>query len=121
METRPEFELHPPSRAVEIVADAIRILKSRDEIDIPEALILERARNAVTGLEGAFDLVPAEADDERRAARRLRSFGSPPPVLAPGSRWAAPMAEYLAQRAEFDEADRQLGESFQQLESTVRS
>jgi hypothetical protein len=108
----------PQARAVEIVADAIRILKSRDGIDVPEALILERARNVVTGLEGAFDLIPA-ADGERRAGGRLRSFGSPPPMLAPGSRFAAAMAEYLTLRAEFDEADRELGESMERLESTA--
>ena len=119
MSTLAEPKPTPQAGAVEIVADAIRILRTRDGIDIPEALVLERARNAVTALEGAFDLNPA-ADGERRAARpKLRSFGSPPPTLSPGSRFAAPMAEYLALRAEFDEADRQLGEEIERLESTA--
>lgn len=108
----------PQARAVEIVADALRILRTRDGIDVPEALIVERARNAVTALGGAFDLVPT-ANDEQRAARRLRPFGSPPPVVEPGSKFAAATAEFLALRAEFDEVDRRLGESFEQLQSTA--
>jgi len=58
METIPEPKQHPQTRAVEIIADAIRVLRTRDGIDIPEPLVLERARNAVTALEGDFDLVP---------------------------------------------------------------
>lgn len=118
MSTLPDQRQQSQASAVEIIADAIRILRTRDGIDIPEALVLERARNAVTGLEGAFDLVPT-ADGGQRAARRLRLFGSPPPVLQPGSKFAGAMAEYLVLRAELDEADRQLDESLERFESTA--
>lgn len=119
MSTLAEPKPTPQARAVEIVADALSVLRTRDGIDIPEALVLERARNAVTALEGTFGTFNPTDDGEPRPTRRLRSFGSPPPSLAPGSRFAAPMAEYLAQRAEFDEADRELGESIERLESTA--
>jgi hypothetical protein len=121
MTTVREPKTDPQARAVEIIADAIRILKTRDGIDVPETLILERARNTVAALEGTFGPFNPTDDGESRPARRLRSFGSPPPTLSPGSRFAAPMAEYLALRAELDEADRQLSESFEKLEGAVRS
>ncbi len=63
-----EPDQHPQARAVEIVADALRVLRTRDRIDIPEDLILERARNAVAGLGADFDLVPHEIDPLRTLA-----------------------------------------------------
>jgi hypothetical protein len=116
MSTLAEPKPTPQARAVEIVADALRILKTRDGIDIPEALVLERARKAVSGLQGAFDLVPT-ADGEQRALGRLLSFGSPPPVLRPGSPLAARMAEFLSLRAELAEADREFAAETQRLGS----
>ena len=38
-------------RAIEIVADALRVLRTRDGIDVPDALIEERARIAVEALD----------------------------------------------------------------------
>lgn len=55
-----EPDHHPQERAVEIVADALRVLTTRDGIAIPEDLVLERARNVVTGLGAEFDLVPPD-------------------------------------------------------------
>jgi hypothetical protein len=54
-----------------------------------------------------------------RAIETPPPFGAPPPALAPGSRFAAAMAEYLILRREYQEADRQLGESMAELQSTA--
>jgi hypothetical protein len=67
-----EPEQHPQARAVEIVADALRVLRTRDGIDIPEDLVLERARNAVAGLGADFDLVPREIAE---LTANVRLFG----------------------------------------------
>jgi hypothetical protein len=58
MTTLPDRDPQPQARAIEIVADAIRILRTRDGIDIPDELIVERARNTVAALEGEFELEP---------------------------------------------------------------
>jgi hypothetical protein len=201
----PDRQTNPQALAVEIVADGLSILRTRDAVGLTDEQIVERARNIVTGLMGCFELVPVWAADvaafrrsvrafrcgellaaimpakgaatpkeERRAgsgpalsraeaareaglskrqkdtalrvaalpaetfeekiesgkpatvtelaeprARRVRSFGSPPPVVDEGSKFAAPMAAYQAHRAQFDEADRQLGESLKRFESTA--
>jgi len=38
------------------VAAGIRVLRDRDGLDVPEAVILERARNIVTGLIGNYTI-----------------------------------------------------------------
>jgi hypothetical protein len=86
MSTLPEPNQHPQARAVEIVADALRVLKTRDGIDIPEDLIDERARNAVTGLGADFDLVPRDGIHRltgvlaRLRARSARGLAVLPPA-----------------------------------------
>jgi len=45
-------------RAIEIIADALRILRTRDGFPLTDEQIVERARNAVAALEADFEFVP---------------------------------------------------------------
>jgi hypothetical protein len=78
MPTVREPQPHPQARAVEVVADAIRVLRTRDGFNIPDELVVERARNAVTALDGEFELVErgpvAELIGDRRES--IRDFVS---------------------------------------------
>jgi hypothetical protein len=58
MTTAPKSEQHPQEIATAIVSIALRVLRTRDKIDISSDLIEERARNIVTALGSEFDLVP---------------------------------------------------------------
>ena len=58
MPTLSDRDHRPQARAVEIVAEALRVLRTRDGLEISDDLILERARNAVAALEADFELVP---------------------------------------------------------------
>lgn len=58
------------------VADGIRVLQTRDGIDLSDDQILERARNIVTGLLGNYRIRPVEARDLRHA----REVPEPPVV-----------------------------------------
>lgn len=49
---------------VEDVADGIRILRTRDNIDVPEDIVYERARNIVAGLVGNYDVDFPDDEDE---------------------------------------------------------
>lgn len=64
MPTLHDRDRHPQKSAVEIVAEALRVVRTRDGVDVTDALIDERARNAVTALQGAFELVPLPARGE---------------------------------------------------------
>ena len=76
MSTLPDRDRNSQASAVEIVVTALRVLRTRDGINIPDALVDERARNAVAALEGAFELVPHGliklARDLREGTRQLR-------------------------------------------------
>jgi hypothetical protein len=95
METRPKSEQHPHERAIEVIADALRVLKGRDGIAIPDELIAERARNAVTALGGEFDLVP-----KPHAVADVHA-GGPNPIVSM-------VKEYLDVRRQAQEICRQL-------------
>jgi hypothetical protein len=41
-------------RAIEVVAQSLQLLRTRDGIAVSDAQLAERARNAVTALEGEF-------------------------------------------------------------------
>jgi hypothetical protein len=55
---------------VKDVADGIRVLQTRDGVDVSDAQILERARNIVTGLIGNYSIRSLEGP-ELRAARSV--------------------------------------------------
>jgi hypothetical protein len=95
MKTLPESGAHPQERTIEIISDALRVLKGRDGIAIPEELIAERARNAVTALEGEFDLVPKVQPIADVHA------GRPSPIISM-------LTEYLDVRRQAQEVCRQL-------------
>ncbi|HXJ22075.1 MAG TPA: hypothetical protein VMT03_17765 [Polyangia bacterium] len=71
-----ERKPNPQALAVEIVASALDVLRTRDGVSISDDLIAERARNAIAALEGAFDLVPARLTEVvegfREATREFR-------------------------------------------------
>ena len=70
MKSVPESAQQPQvESAIAIVAVALRVLKTRDKIDIGSDLIEERARNIVTALGSEFDLVPFAVGVERSTAR----------------------------------------------------
>jgi len=54
------------------VAEGIRVLQTRDGIELTDAQILERARNIVTGLLGNYRIRSIEARDAPREAREPR-------------------------------------------------
>jgi len=91
MSTLPDQRQQSHGRAVEIVVEALGVLKTRDGLDVPEALIVERARNAVTALEGEFQVRPI-ADVHA---------GPPNPIISM-------LTEYLDVRRQAQEVCRQL-------------
>jgi hypothetical protein len=50
------------------VAEGIRVLQTRDGIDLSDEQILERARNIVTGLLGNYRIRALEANEPREPA-----------------------------------------------------
>ncbi|HEX3901279.1 MAG TPA: hypothetical protein VH853_00425 [Polyangia bacterium] len=54
----PDRDPQPQARAVEIVADALKVWRTRDGLPITDEQILERARNVVAALAADFELVP---------------------------------------------------------------
>jgi hypothetical protein len=90
-----ERKPHPQELACKIISDALRVLKDRDGIAIPDELIAERARNAVTALGGEFDLVP-----KPHAVADVHA-GGPNPIVSM-------VKEYLDVRREAQEVCRQL-------------
>lgn len=66
MSKLPAPDPSPQENPVAIVAAAIRVLRTRDGIDLSEALIEERARNAVAALSGLCDLASAAPEMETR-------------------------------------------------------
>ena len=94
MSTLDERKPYPQERAIEIIADALRVLRTRDGIDIPDELIAERARNAVAALEGEFDLVP-------KAHPVDVHVGRPNPIVSM-------LTEYLSVRDQVQESSRRL-------------
>jgi hypothetical protein len=95
MKSVPKSEQHPQDRAIEIIRDALRVLRTRDAIDVPDDLLAERARNAVTALEGEFDLVPKVRPVADAHA------GRPSPIVSM-------VKEYLDVRRQAQEVCRQL-------------
>jgi len=67
---------NPQALAVAIVASAIDVLRTREGIDVSEALIDERARNAVTALEGAFILIPRRLTPVESLRQSVRAFAT---------------------------------------------
>ena len=63
----------PPPPTVRLllqdIADGIRVLQTRDGIDLSNEQILERARNIVTGLLGNYRIRALDARDMRSAPR----------------------------------------------------
>jgi len=61
----------PPAPTVRLllqdIAEGIRVLQTRDGIDLTDEQILERARNIVTGLLGNFRIRALDARDTRLA------------------------------------------------------
>jgi hypothetical protein len=55
------------------VAEGIRVLQTRDGIELTDAQILERARNIVTGLLGNYRIRSIETRDAPREARVPRA------------------------------------------------
>jgi hypothetical protein len=55
------------------VAEGIRVLQTRDGIELTDAQILERARNIVTGLLGNYRIRSIESRDAPREAREPRA------------------------------------------------
>jgi hypothetical protein len=54
------------------VAEGIRVLQTRDGVELTDAQILERARNIVTGLLGNYRIRSIESRDAPREAREPR-------------------------------------------------
>jgi len=71
-ETARSRQKMPPAPTVRLllqdVAEGIRVLQTRDGVELTEQQILERARNIVAGLVGNYRIQPHEA-----AAREARS------------------------------------------------
>jgi hypothetical protein len=63
----------PPAPTVRLllqdVAEGIRVLQTRDGVDLSNEQILERARNIVTGLLGNYRIRSLETRDNLRMAR----------------------------------------------------
>ena len=63
----------PPAPTVRLllqdVAEGIRVLQTRDGVDLSNEQILERARNIVTGLLGNYRIRSLETRDTLRMAR----------------------------------------------------
>jgi hypothetical protein len=58
---------------VDDVAEGIRVLHTRDGINLSEDQIVERARNIVAGLIGNYRIQTLEAQDRRDNARAART------------------------------------------------
>jgi hypothetical protein len=60
---------HPPPPTVRMllqdIAEGIRVLQTRDGVDVSEEQILERARNIVTGLLGNYKIRSLEGKELR--------------------------------------------------------
>ncbi len=67
------------------VADGIRVLQTRDGVDLSDEQIIERARNIVTGLLGNY---------------QIRSLDSRPPREAPAPAHQMDLLDQIEARAE---------------------
>lgn len=74
MSTLPGTDPNPQALAVEIVASTLDVLKTRDGLDVSDALIDERARNTVAALLGAFHIVPRRLESVEAFKAAVRDF-----------------------------------------------
>ncbi|HXJ22104.1 MAG TPA: hypothetical protein VMT03_17915 [Polyangia bacterium] len=73
MSKLPGTDPNPQAHAVEIVADGLRVLRTRDAVPLTDEQIVERARNIITGLLGAYHLVPARLTEVVEGLREATS------------------------------------------------